>query len=240
MPPLKTTQSGINWLTRSDSFRILHHFDYVCNLINQSNQILALHTAEVGLGPFSCQIDPTHFQQIRSAESIKLAPLKNGFSINNHFFSIKTCKLWNARPDWESFACSSIAETQHQLTDDVETMMRTLHQAICAKNNQAIHDTASRLAGRGIGLTPEGDDVLLGTIYALHVLGLDKAIIEMIGEATIGRTTSLSAAFLQAAVAGEATEHWHDVLEGKAGALDKLLAVGATSGKDAWHGFTAG
>jgi len=57
-------------------------------------------------------------------------------------------------------------------------------------------------------------------------------------DTAVPRTTTLSAAFLRAAGDGEATIHWHDLADGRPGAMDRILAIGATSGRDAWIGFT--
>ena len=96
---------------------------------------------------------------------------------------------------------------------------------------------ARQLAGLGPGLTPSGDDVLLGVMYALWVWRPDEPLIQTIGHAANPRTTTLSAAFLTAAMAGEATNHWHDLVMGGPGAANRLLALGQTSGADAWAGF---
>jgi hypothetical protein len=77
----------------------------------------------------------------------------------------------------------------------------------------------------------------MGVLYGLWVWHPQQQWMELILEAAVPRTTSLSAAFLRAAAAGEATIHWHHLANGDSTAVERILAVGHTSGRDAWKGF---
>ena len=107
---------------------------------------------------------------------------------------------------------------------------------------------ARRVAGLGAGLTPAGDDLLLGAMYAawvLHPAELAGAVASAMAEAACPRTTSLSGAWLGAGSRGEASMVWHHFLRALLAAdmamvrasTQKLLAVGHTSGADALAGF---
>ena len=112
---------------------------------------------------------------------------------------------------------------------------------------------ARRLAGLGGGLTPAGDDFILGTLLGAWA-GLygtaardAAAMAEGIAEAAAPLTTTLSAAYLRSAARGECSAYWHDLFAalvrrepaGVQPALSALLAVGHTSGADALAGFLA-
>jgi len=109
---------------------------------------------------------------------------------------------------------------------------------------------AGRLAGLGGGLTPAGDDFVLGVLLAswagLYGAGAE-GLCGKIAEAAAPRTTSLSAAYLRAAARGECSEYWHQLFAALLVpdaaalrlALSALLAVGHTSGADALAGFLA-
>ncbi|WP_141800026.1 DUF2877 domain-containing protein [Nocardioides sp. SLBN-35] len=84
------------------------------------------------------------------------------------------------------------------------------------------------LVGRGDGLTPVGDDVLAGWLVATRAAGRDSSPIAEAVEAHLPRTTSLSAALLRHAIAGEAIAPFRVALT--TGAVAGLLAVGHTSG----------
>ncbi|TNM40416.1 DUF2877 domain-containing protein [Nocardioides albidus] len=87
------------------------------------------------------------------------------------------------------------------------------------------------LVGRGDGLTPVGDDVLAGWLVATRAHGGDPSAVAAAVEARLPRTTSLSAALLRHAVAGEAIAPFRAALAtGDADAVAALLAVGHTSG----------
>ncbi|HXD12473.1 MAG TPA: DUF2877 domain-containing protein, partial [Anaerolineales bacterium] len=104
------------------------------------------------------------------------------------------------------------------------------------------------LAGLGAGLTPAGDDFIMGAIYAawiLHPFEVARGLAEEITDNAAPLTTSLSAAWLRSAGKGEAGILWHEFLDTLIdentiqiqAAMDKILAVGETSGADALSGF---
>jgi hypothetical protein len=105
---------------------------------------------------------------------------------------------------------------------------------------------AEQLTGRGPGLTPRGDDVLAGTACAVACLGRAAGWDEAQRGAWLNAlvladrrrlTTPLSVTLLELAVTGRAMEPVHGVLRfgngdeaAWRGALDRLCAVGHTSG----------
>jgi hypothetical protein len=112
------------------------------------------------------------------------------------------------------------------------------------------------LIGLGVGLTPSGDDLLSGAIFALiqgsrNGVGRLSGLHELasgIARSSIDRTTLLSQSYLQLACRGSANEVAYDFVEGLyAGtaeelkrALGRLLKRGATSGTDIATGATLG
>jgi hypothetical protein len=107
---------------------------------------------------------------------------------------------------------------------------------------------ARQLAGLGMGLTPSGDDFIMGAILAawiIHPVGVAKVFAGEIADIAAPLTTSLSAAWLRSAGKGQAGVLWHeffDALNSGTPAeiqlqIKKLLSVGETSGADALSGF---
>ena len=105
------------------------------------------------------------------------------------------------------------------------------------------------LIGLGIGLTPSGDDYLIGLLAGLDAAG-DPArddLATAIASHCPGRTTAVGAAALGHATRGAFSERLHDVLIAIAGnrladlerTLDRALAYGATSGSDTLVGLLA-
>ena len=110
---------------------------------------------------------------------------------------------------------------------------------------------ARKMAGLGSGLTPAGDDFLLGVIYSLWSIW-DAKIAQIwateLSLSAIPRTTKLSAAWLIAGAKGEAVKAWHDLVnaiveknpEVMINAASKIMVTGSSSGFDALSGYAAG
>jgi len=116
--------------------------------------------------------------------------------------------------------------------------------------------TARTLIGLGSGLTPAGDDILTG--LALVAGSRDSRLgavgpalrLALVGDVPLeARTTSVSAAVLEEAVAGRGRQRLHDLLaliasSGQEAALDdaiaRVLEIGHTSGADLLTGIRLG
>lgn len=114
----------------------------------------------------------------------------------------------------------------------------------------AARAVASEIAGRGRGLTPSGDDLLVGIMHAITIWPQVAAgagepdVRRLLADAAAPKTTRISAAYLDAAARGYAGERWHALVRGLGrslpaarGAARRVLAVGETSGADALTGF---
>ena len=114
-----------------------------------------------------------------------------------------------------------------------------------------------QLVGRGIGLTPGGDDVIAGALCGLHATGATgraRALATAALDDVTDRTTLLSADLLRLAADGDAcleilgvlraARQPQDVLRPNQPALvvaiDRLLRVGHTSGADLAIGLAIG
>jgi len=135
----------------------------------------------------------------------------------------------------------------------VRVAIGELLQALQDGDRMGIRENAALLAGLGPGSTPAGDDYLVGLMAGLRVWsgllnnsGLSpQEACQIILEATEGRTTLLSSAFLRCAKEGLFGENWHRLLAelargeamGIQQAARRILSSGATSGADALAGF---
>lgn len=104
------------------------------------------------------------------------------------------------------------------------------------------------LVGLGPGLTPSGDDALAGALVTLHALGETRGATRLAGTlaaVAARRTSPISAAFLDAAAAGEGAAALHGLLTALAdgrpeairSAAATLTAIGHSSGWDALVGL---
>jgi hypothetical protein len=91
--------------------------------------------------------------------------------------------------------------------------------------------SGAALVGRGPGLTPEGDDVIAGAAAILAAAGSRDLVAALLGTDLRARTTSLSATLLELAARGMGPEPLQALLAGEPGALDRLLALGHSTGR---------
>jgi hypothetical protein len=127
------------------------------------------------------------------------------------------------------------------------TACRALADGIGRADAARLVEGARALLGLGEGLTPAGDDCLVGALAVLHharavwpgeISGLGPAIAQAARE----RTTTIGGEFVRYALEGSFSEPVLAVLRARsrdqlARAAAGLLALGATSGADTIHGM---
>ena len=119
-----------------------------------------------------------------------------------------------------------------------------LHAARQVEDMAGLREAAARLAGLGPGLTPAGDDVLLGFMAREWIQyptsrnhSQNRALAS--AWAASGKTTRISRAWLDHAAAGRFAEPWHDLRTAMAAAdeealcraMARIAGIGATSGR---------
>ena len=135
--------------------------------------------------------------------------------------------------------------TNHRFSN---SLISSLFMALARVDITTAKAVASRLAGLGMGLTPAGDDLIIGAVYAawiIHPTDIARVLAKEIANTAAPLTTSLSAALLRSAGKGEAGILWHKFFDALSDsdnariqqAMDKILAIGETSGADALAGF---
>jgi len=248
-----------NWVENSHSPRILHVFDQACNLINERREVLSIVTPQIGNGPFNLVVeDKILFAEHLDVES-SVFVVGSQLKLNSLTINLASAKLWDPRPAWEllqskrtdiigQLTLLPIATYQPALPTD---LLSTFSASVAAGNLPASIPAARRLAGLGAGLTPAGDDFMMGAMHAawiIHPPDIAGVLARQIADTTAPLTTSLSAAWLRSAGKGEAGILWHEFFDalrsvGRIGnptyAMNRILAVGETSGADALAGFTS-
>jgi Protein of unknown function (DUF2877) len=146
-----------------------------------------------------------------------------------------------ARPrvaKFESWLSERIAQA-----DDVGWAKRRPAFARCASYGGSRLSPPHGLIGLGPGLTPSGDDFLMGALAALDALEQTNmhAVLACAVVAAAGRTSPLSASLLRTAAAGHVGENLHTmvaaIVTGDAhGAIAAAARIGHTSGWDALAG----
>lgn len=222
---MRISQQAVDWLTTTQTASVLHKYDTVWNLINQDKRVISLISSDIPMGAFAWQIDNT------VSFSNKIHVQNGTIQIGSRLLDSKDATLWQARPIWH---------TMHKFQEETSGKFHGLSAlliAIASRNRTLVTYATRTLAGRGRGLTPEGDDVLMGVIYALWSKGFPRGWMRTIAETAIPMTTSLSAEMLRSAAHGNADQPWHWMLD--KGDPTAIVEIGDSSGRAAWTGYTA-
>jgi hypothetical protein len=142
-----------------------------------------------------------------------------------------------------------VSDDPVEILEVARPVVARLTLALEAGDRSGAAAAAARLIGLGPGLTPSGDDALVGIEAALHALARPSAgfLALALGDAE-ARTTDLAATLLRHAAAGEFAERLHTLLavllgsddESVPAAIERAVAWGATSGIDCLLGVLIG
>ena len=202
----------------------------------------------------------------------RIEKTNDGLRIGSAHFSIVGVRIWSPLVDWDDcpqdhvLASLPLIESELRFSAPPGSLDRFINkdppsgkseviQSACLSFQSGlinsdlgeIANSSRKLAGLGPGLTPAGDDFLLGSIFAMWIVdkvGLRK-IIELIVSEAAPNTTALSAAWLRAAKDGEAGIVWHWLFSSIANENHinvirysrQIAETGHTSGADALVGF---
>lgn len=253
---LSLTFNVSDWLMVSHQPRILHVFDHACNLINEHKDVLSIVTQEIGNGPFNLVIgDDILFSNYLNAQSLISIPTDQ-LIIADLIINTADANLWHPSPNWESLhsnkksilsklALLRFANYRPLLPT---SLVASLSIALANADIPVAVPITRQLAGLGQGLTPAGDDFIIGAILAvwiIHPPEVASVLAKEITNIAAPLTTSLSAAWLRSAGKGEAGILWHEFFNalafGDSTQIEKtansILAIGETSGVDALAGF---
>ena len=133
--------------------------------------------------------------------------------------------------------------------NDMANAISTLYHALRQKDIGQLDRAALFLAGRGRGLTPSGDDFLLGICYGMFIAqvklsGFHDSASKLISGIVAKRSTLISGNLVESAAAGEVDERlgtaFHALLhpeQSSSPAIAGILSWGSSSGMDAAAGM---
>jgi hypothetical protein len=126
-------------------------------------------------------------------------------------------------------------------------ILRTLRQTVHDYDVPAALDSIDRLLGRGSGLTPSGDDCVLGLLLMLNRWQTDRDwrdLNQAVVNAAYHKTTTISANLIESAAQGEADERLINVVDGlitgtpsSVDCVNHVVDWGNSSGIDALAGM---
>jgi hypothetical protein len=245
------------WLATSQQARLLHVFDQACNLINERRAVLSVVTQRIGNGPFNLVVeDEICFSDYLNAQS-PVSFRAGQMDLGDLTIDTAGAQVWSPRPDWEKLHAARgvlldqlkwlpISKYQPELPN---ALISDFAIALAAADIESAVKFTPQLAGLGNGLTPAGDDFIVGALLAvwlIHPPETARALAREIASLAAPLTTSLSAAWLMSTGKGEAGAAWRrflaallstDRLEIQESKIN-ILSTGASSGADALAGFT--
>lgn len=251
-------------------WRIEHHHRHACNLRSDQGHYLAIVSPRYGNGPFHIVTPLAVLNSLPHAGQLDWVDgqlLGAQVTIRLH-----SAQPWEPRlpmlptpPPWPVLAqlLGPYPEHLQTLLSQPDARLPALAVALNAgleelkrgfhTNNPALLTAGiERLAGLGPGLTPAGDDLLLGMLAGLWLgqgerwpAARVQAISAQVEMLAGPRTTSLSATWLRHAAQGEFGAAWHRLTHALSTqqrptihlALEHIAAHGATSGLAALTGL---
>ncbi|GAC1541124.1 MAG: hypothetical protein NVS2B7_13670 [Herpetosiphon sp.] len=244
--------------------QVVGRFDNACNMMDRAGRVVTITSPALGNGPFFIVIDaaPDFFFSLLPYQPVHID--SHHLSLGTRTIPLHTAEVWNPtlptfnRPlrlpsalksllqPWTAWP-PSLPATAGPVNKHTTSMLTHGARLVleAALGQIALDPAVHELAGLGPGLTPAGDDYLLGLMVALWLLS-ERSMLATIAQAAMPRTTSLSGAFLAAAGQGQVVEGWHHLVRAlhrhdpvhTAIAIERISAIGATSGRDALAGFT--
>jgi hypothetical protein len=230
--------------------------------------VISLVSIDIGPNPLAVVLPRLHFPDFITIDSpvtftpsLRSSPLR--VAVGQLTIDLTTAVVWQPVPAWHNRLDLELIGTIVSNHPDFRPavpldLAGQMQQALCSHDQDRIAQTAGQLAGLGPGLTPAGDDFLVGVLYA--VIRNRYSVIRypitdyrlpitdycsLITTAAVPRTTRLSANLLEAAGRGEASEAWHELLavqtsgvfDAYYSAISRILRTGHSSGSDALLGF---
>ena len=231
-------------------------FHSSCNVRMDDGPLLTIHNFDFGMLPRSLYVPDLSASGLKPGDRVKGDC--SGVLLGNRFLK------WAEQVDeadtriprretlpqtldeaWCLLREKQQAAEREPLLQDIYRRLRKalerLWQALLANDRACIQTQCMACIGLGQGLTPSGDDMLLGTLAALHMYRPELAALlgkEILPLTT--RTNDISRSYLELAVQGYAATpviRAAENLDGNIKTVEILLSVGHSSGFDILEGI---
>jgi len=258
-------------LRQDCSFRVFSTHTHACNLLTDQGDLIALVSSLHGNGPFHIVVPPAILTQRRLGEvgiyrpdklvfekqqlELGTAILWQPYILPIRMHHVASVLLWLHETS-KAYPVSPLFSSQKAINNPLHTkaenglraLIQGIQQADLARAAQGI----KALIGLGPGLTPAGDDFLVGFLAGLTLAAPATSVspsflselCTCIDKAA-DQTTRLSGAWLRCAAHGQFGEAWHNLAHacqsGQRPQIEQaahyILSTGATSGVDAITGL---
>jgi hypothetical protein len=255
--------------------RVHSVFTRAVNIETAYGELFTIAARDVDNAPNTLIVDAAQFAPSKLEAGAFVASAAGELTIAPSFaIQLDTAIEWHATltpyPADASTLPANLAQLERQLADAasshgqhpsalaattaslLERRAAALCAALCRADMQSATAQGKAMLGLGPGLTPSGDDFLVGLFAVLHI---PRSPAESLKEVCAGivedlehRTNAVSAAALKAAARGRVRESIAALLtavttgrcESVTTASRAVLAIGSTSGRDIVTGIVAG
>jgi hypothetical protein len=233
-------------------------------------RLMHLHTGPPLVSPFSLRLESTW------TTALRVIPLSHGMSVRlmgtvvdiagQLRLKLDSVEYYRSPgPSTGEIDARAIRLAQETLTSygrsggfdrlpGIQTLVTAMQQAIALRDVEHMCAGARDLVGLGPGLTPSGDDFLVGCLRGLWLMSHDEVatrdMFARLGDRLLpdlkARTTQVGAEFIRHALAGVFAEILDDIAEALVApahpplvpaSVGRLLAQGDTSGSDTMRGL---
>jgi hypothetical protein len=245
-----TTARTRGHLVAVDGFRgvVTAAFRSAVYLAPPRGDLLVVHDVRHGPTPTSLLVDAG--TALRVAPGAPVVGRANHLLLGDVVVDVRTARVWSPPTPLRSGVRAGLPRPPDAQVD--ADLVDELVDALRPSDPTRVQGVLLRLVGRGVGLTPSGDDAIVGILAVLHRCAPSAVAagpIDALSAAlapVLDRTTAISAHFLRLALRGEFGERLVSVVDACCSpsgpdpdVVDRLLATGATSGADALVGVTA-
>jgi hypothetical protein len=252
---------------RERSCRVHGVFVRAINIDAGGGGLWTIACRALGNGPGALVVDAAEFRGFDVVRGDSVRVHGNALTVGEHLsIPLDGVRPWECAlprwPDDESGVARNLArakreiEARRAVSASAQTTLAAHASTRLADHVDALADAlrdhdvdslaahAAALVGLGPGLTPSGDDILVGLLAALHVARAPCAEMRWVGlrlaARAAGATSAVSAAALREAAQGRVREPvvvllralLHGGFDAVSPALAAVLAIGATSGTD--------
>ena len=188
------------WLSSDNSAYVFSTFERACNLIDEQGRFISIVDNTIGNGPFAVVLEELPFSLDKMLSvGAPVVVGNNSLTVNTTTIDFSEATLWSARVDWDypkhcphqfqknigdlyltvqnNASGGSLSSILHSTRDNmgyvyarVTDSAQQLYSGIVSGDMQKIYLGAANMAGLGVGLTPSGDDFLMGVMYALWAI----------------------------------------------------------------------
>lgn len=262
-------------LQQSSQFEVHSHFENALNLVTDSGEMMTLTGMHVPSFPTSIRVCAPTWWDWRLGGSARQVGYSSGV-LRHAAWSVDLtrARCWvpdcrDIEPSLAALSTEALGELERALSDHVDQTgvqsalcLYENHSSVAPKPIIAWQDDVARveaqviqLIGFGLGLTPDGDDFLLGYMAALspwrlhgYVSGHLSAVGAIVNR-HLHRTTDVSRHYLRLATGGHFSQPVLQLVDAMARGdnhpslrqlADNVLCFGASSGADCMAGMVHG